>query len=209
MRPEFPTFINPDITMPSLTVLPPTNRLYEYLFPLFIILSSLTALPATLWNVLKTRPRDIFFPSRWLDEWFARIWSNFTAMPFIEEKRRIAAEASGVVIELGPGFGDSLEHYDKATVGHVYLIEPNLDMHEGLRKNVEKFGWEGKATIVGCGIEDTEGLKKAGVPEEGVDTVVAIQVCFFDRLEIRTLMGDRCFVPFLCPKRCCQRFTRG
>ncbi|KAA8904799.1 S-adenosyl-L-methionine-dependent methyltransferase [Sphaerosporella brunnea] len=177
MKPQFPTFINPDVTMAPLTVLPPTNRFSEYTAPFILLLSCLTSLPGTLWDILTTRPRDIFFPSRWLDALFARVWgsSTFTAFSNLEEKRRLVSEASGVVIELGPGYGLSLEDYDKEAVRHVYLVEPNLDMHEGLKKNIEKFGWADKATVVGCGIEDEKGLEASGVPQQ-VDMIVAIQV---------------------------------
>ncbi|KAF8540011.1 S-adenosyl-L-methionine-dependent methyltransferase [Trichophaea hybrida] len=136
----------------------------------------LSQLPSTLWNILHTRPKDLFFYSRWADDYFRHVWALFTESERLEEKRRLAAGCQGIVIEVGPGFGPSIEHFNKENVKHVYAVEPNLALHEGLRENIAKFGWEGRCTIVSCGIEDDEGLKKAGVPQEGVDSVISIQV---------------------------------
>jgi len=165
---------------PELTVVPPSSRLQEYIAPLIFLGMGLTQLPSTLWNILRTRPKDLFFYSRWADDYFGRVWVLFTEIERLEEKRRLTAGCQGIVIEVGPGFGPSIKHFDKEKVKHVYAVEPNLTLHEGLHKNITKFGWEGRCTIVSCGIEDDEGLRKAGVPLEGVDTVISIQVGISD-----------------------------
>lgn len=171
----------------NLTTIAPSSRLQEYLAPAFLLALSLTKLPPTLWSVLRHRPRDLLFFSRWTDELFQRVWAMFTESETCNEKIILARGCRGVVIELGPGFGSSLEHFDRAKVKHVYMVEPNVALHDRLRENIRKFGWgpegdsedsedSGRCTIVSCGIEDDEGLRRAGVPHEDVDTILSIQV---------------------------------
>jgi hypothetical protein len=161
------------------SVPPPNNRLWEYTFPSFLLGISLIKLPQTTLKILFSRPFDLLFFNRWSDEWFHQIWQLVSLKEQPEEKRLTASGAKGTVIELGPGFGPSLEFYDKSRVSHIYLVEPNYSLHDRLRESIEKHGWQAKTTIVACGIEDDAGLSRAGVPKAGVDTVVSIQVCGF------------------------------
>ena len=166
---------------PDLTIMPPSSRTSQYLLPGIWLTISFLVLPKVLLNVLRTRPMDIFFYSRWADDFFRQVWLLDSAeAPKLEEKRRVAAGCEGVVIEVGPAFGSSLEDYDKNKVSHIFLVEPNLTMHDILRENIEKTGWEGRSTIVACGIEEDDLLLKAGVPEEGVDCVMCVYVGFLD-----------------------------
>ena len=175
----------------NLTTIAPSSRLQEYLVPAFLLALSLTKLPPTLWSVLRHRPRDLLFFSRWTGEFFQRVWAMFNESKPCNEKAILARGCRGVVVELGPGFGNTLEHFDKAKVKHVYLVEPNVAFHDRLRENIRKFGWgpgedpedsegdggvSGRCTIVSCGIGDDEGLRRAGVPQEDVDTILSIQV---------------------------------
>ncbi|KAI5855999.1 S-adenosyl-L-methionine-dependent methyltransferase [Tricharina praecox] len=152
----------------GLTVLPPTTRAGEYLLPAQYLLYSLAYLPSTIYHTLTG-------PAPFTDTFFSRIWASLP-VDFSEEKRRIIAGAHGVVIEIGPGLGNTLQWYDKDKVDSLYLVEPNRAMHTELKEAVVKYGWEGRCKVVACGIEDAQELAKEGVPKEGVDCLVSIQV---------------------------------
>ncbi|KAL7267526.1 hypothetical protein RUND412_009883 [Rhizina undulata] len=159
----------------------PPGMLYSWVIPLILIAYAISCIPGVLYDVAikQRRPFDILFPSKWSDDLFGKVWSSMTsegALMNLDEKRAVAEGCKGVVIDVGPGLGPILQYLDKSKVTHIYGVEPNVSFHDGLKKNIEKFGWEGKYTIVPCGIEETKGLKKYGVPEEGVDTVFCIQV---------------------------------
>jgi len=74
---------------------------------------------------------------------------------------------SGTVLEIGPGSGNQLPRYTASQITKIYGVEPNTSLHPELRENVRKLGLEEKYVLVGCGIEDVEGLRRAGVPDQG------------------------------------------
>ena len=88
----------------------------------------------------------------------------------------LVAEASGVVLELGPGIGSQLPRYDKSKITKIYGVEPNVDLHKSLRENVKMSGLIDVYEIVPCGIEDVVELKKRGIALGSVDTVLSVQV---------------------------------
>ena len=88
----------------------------------------------------------------------------------------LVAEASGVVLELGPGIGSQLARYDKSKITKVYGVEPCSYLHEALRKQVKECGLDDIYEIVPCGIEDVTGLKKHGIRLGTFDSVLSVQV---------------------------------
>ena len=78
----------------------------------------------------------------------------------------LVAKASGTVLEIGPGSGTQLSRYDKAQVTKIYGIEPNVDLHDALRKSVKENGLSDVYTIVPCAIEDAAMLRGYGIEEE-------------------------------------------
>ena len=88
----------------------------------------------------------------------------------------LVAQASGVVLELGPGIGSQLPRYDKSKITKVYGVEPCLHLHGALREEIKSAGLADIYEIVSCGIHDVEGLRKHGITRETIDTVLSVQV---------------------------------
>ena len=88
----------------------------------------------------------------------------------------LVSQASGLVLELGPGIGSQLPRYDVSKLIKVYGVEPNADLHDALRARIEKCGLEDIYEIIPCGVEDVTGLKKHGISLGSIDTVLSVQV---------------------------------
>ena len=86
------------------------------------------------------------------------------------------AQASGVVLEIGPGIGSQLPRFDKSKITKVYGVEPCLHLHDALRRQIKESGLDDIYEIVPCGIEDVVELKKHGIALSMIDTVLSIQV---------------------------------
>ncbi|MCJ1463124.1 hypothetical protein MMC07_001729 [Pseudocyphellaria aurata] len=96
----------------------------------------------------------------------------------LEEKRvpDLVCQASGIVVELGPGSGNQLSRYDASKVTKIYGIEPNVGLHDRLRVRIKESKLDDIYTIVPCGIENGAELEKYGISRESVDTVLTCQV---------------------------------
>jgi SAM-dependent methyltransferase len=88
----------------------------------------------------------------------------------------LVSEASGVVLEIGPGIGSQLPRYNISKITKVYGVEPNIDLHESLREKVKASGLTDVYEIAPCGIEDVVELEKHGIALGSIDTVLSIQV---------------------------------
>lgn len=148
------------------------------------------------------RPSEVFDISKLRDRIFGQFWlrvgTSIKSLLQITEKGQhsfgnssgpsfaardektvipsLVAEASGVVIELGPGMGNQIPRYDTSKVTKVYGIEPNVDLHDALHTRIKKVGLDGVYEIVPCGIEDDPRLRKHGISPNSVDTVLSVQV---------------------------------
>lgn len=80
------------------------------------------------------------------------------------------------MLELGPGSGNQLPRYDVSKIARIYGVEPNIALHDALRKKIKESGLSDVYTIVPCGVEDTTTLKEYGIETGSVDTVVSVQV---------------------------------
>lgn len=88
----------------------------------------------------------------------------------------MVAQASGIVVEIGPGSGSQACRYDTSKVTKIYGIEPNAAFHDKLRVRIKEAKLDDIYTIVPCGIEDASELEKYGVSRESIDTVLTCQV---------------------------------
>lgn len=86
------------------------------------------------------------------------------------------AQASGVVLELGPGVGSQLPRFDKSKITKIYGVEPCLHLHEALRRQVKECELDDIYEIVPSGIEDVMELKRHGIGLGTMDTVLSVQV---------------------------------
>ncbi|KAL8931483.1 MAG: hypothetical protein Q9216_007187 [Gyalolechia sp. 2 TL-2023] len=130
--------------------------------------------------LLQRKPQEILSVSKFLDHSFSRFWLMMGAK-FAEEETEngvpaLVSHASGTIIELGPGSGCQVHRYDPKKVTKIYGLEPCKGLHAQLRENAKKAGLSDVYTIVPCGVEDVECLRKYGVDREAFDTVLSIQV---------------------------------
>lgn len=88
----------------------------------------------------------------------------------------LVCEASGVVLELGPGLGSQLPRYDTSKITKIYGVEPNVDLQKSLRENVKASGLIDVYEIVPCGVEDVAELKRHGIVLDSIDTILSVQV---------------------------------
>ena len=88
----------------------------------------------------------------------------------------LVSEASGIILELGPGIGNQLPRYDVDKITKVYGVEPNRALHGSLREKIKACGLMDVYEIVPCGVEDVGELEKYGVVLDSIDTVLSIQV---------------------------------
>ncbi|RVD81088.1 uncharacterized protein DFL_008965 [Arthrobotrys flagrans] len=133
---------------------------------------------AALGLILKGRPFDIFNKSKLSEANFTFLWSIMGRPSAAVEKlmNKTISQAYGVVLDLGPGTGFTVHHFDKSKVTKVFGIEPNKAFHPALQAAVDAAGLTDIYTIVGTGVEDSETLKKFGIEEGSIDTIVACMV---------------------------------
>ncbi|KAF3940157.1 hypothetical protein ABW19_dt0201829 [Dactylella cylindrospora] len=74
------------------------------------------------------------------------------------------------------GTGFTVGHFDKSKITKVFGIEPNRNFHPALQEAIDAAGLSDIYTIVGTGVEDRETLKKYGIEENSVDSIVACKV---------------------------------
>ena len=88
----------------------------------------------------------------------------------------LVSQASGTVLELGPGLGSQLSRYDTSKITKIYGVEPVVDLHQSLRESIKASGLVDVYEIVPCGIEDTVELEKHGLVLGSIDSILSVQV---------------------------------
>lgn len=84
--------------------------------------------------------------------------------------------ADGVVLELGPGPGNQLHRFDMSRVDRIYGVEPNPRYQNGINAKLLKNGIQDRYKLIASGIEDSDVLRREGVTEGSLDSVLSIQV---------------------------------
>lgn len=102
--------------------------------------------------------------------------STIAARELETELPGLVAQASGVIVELGPGSGNQLFRYDLSKITKIYGVEPNVNLHDALRTSIKSAKLDDVYEIVPCAIQDTEELRKYGIEQESVDTLLTVQV---------------------------------
>ncbi|RDL37630.1 uncharacterized protein BP5553_05063 [Venustampulla echinocandica] len=144
--------------------------------PLYFMLLGTSYLPRTIISLLANfQLRAFISPSAFKDAWFAQFWRYFG--PVARERAApkvipLLAQAYGTIIDVGPGSGEWVSHFDREKVVKIYGVEPNKDHHPLLRERIKAAGLEDKYVIVPVGVED---LGTKWVEKESVDAVVTIQ----------------------------------
>ena len=88
---------------------------------------------------------------------------------------KLVSQASGVVLELGPGTGTQLSRYNLANITQVYGVEPNIHLHQALWEKAKSSGLSDIYEIIPCGVENTAELERHGVSTRSIDTVLSVQ----------------------------------
>lgn len=91
-----------------------------------------------------------------------------------ELKQSLVNEASGVVLEIGAGTGETLKYYNTERVEKIYGVEPNLEKCAVLRGESERLGIQEKYEVVPHGIESFKELEELGILPGSIDTIVAV-----------------------------------
>lgn len=89
---------------------------------------------------------------------------------------KLVSQASGIVLELGPGMGSQLPRYDVSKLTKVYGVEPNAELHDALRAKIKACRLDDIYEIVPCGVEDVATLEKHSISLGSIDTVLSVQV---------------------------------
>ena len=88
----------------------------------------------------------------------------------------LVSQASGVVLEIGPGIGNQIPRYDKSKITKVYGVEPNPDFKDALMRQIKAAGLTDEYTLIPYGIDDAKALEKYGVKPRSIDMILDIQV---------------------------------
>lgn len=98
-----------------------------------------------------------------------------------------------MVLEVGPGNGEWMRHYDATKVTKIYGVEPNKDHHAALRRKIVETGLSDVYVLCPVGVEEL-GEKWVGRGE--VDCVVTVSFLLsflrIEELGFRN-MGFLCF----------------
>ncbi|OAQ89814.1 alpha-L-arabinofuranosidase [Purpureocillium lilacinum] len=101
---------------------------------------------------------------------FIEIESTRTPVP------QLVPQASGLVLELGPGMGNQLRRFDKAKVTRVVGVESNAHFAPDILLQVKEQGLEDVYELLTCSVDDSNALERHGIVAGSLDTVLSIQV---------------------------------
>ncbi|KAJ4265263.1 hypothetical protein NW762_004548 [Fusarium torreyae] len=107
---------------------------------------------------------------------FVPLSEGFIAFEDTTVVSTLVPSAHGKVLELGPGPGNQIQRFDESRIEFIYALEPNLNYGNTLTSKVEKHGLTHKYKLITCGLEDSDVLRREGVAEGTMDTVLSIQV---------------------------------
>ncbi|KAK7062669.1 hypothetical protein VNI00_000157 [Paramarasmius palmivorus] len=112
----------------------------------------------------------------------SHLWAAFadgadkTARPMKESV--IPTHAQGVVLDLGAGYGHTIQYLDRNRVTRYVALEPNVFMHPKLRQVANQYGYtetNGSLLILGCGAEDLRTIfAKVETSEHPFDTIISV-----------------------------------
>ncbi|MHA7832415.1 MAG: class I SAM-dependent methyltransferase [Flagellimonas sp.] len=101
-----------------------------------------------------------------INSWFFHTISSYMDVLWGKSKRELFKDHPGTVVEIGPGAGANMRYLKKGTM--LIAIEPNIHMHNNLRKTAKKYGIDlNIKSIVGEEID---------LPDNSVDFVMSTLV---------------------------------
>ncbi|GIZ38779.1 hypothetical protein CKM354_000218000 [Cercospora kikuchii] len=149
--------------------------------PLLLLSYSISFLPRTIIELLKAGNFKAFLNlSSFESHHFATFWRWFG--PRVRRDAEIDVlpllrhAASGVCLDIGPGSGQWLYMFAKASnpsITKIYGVEPNPGMHAELKHNAVRHGLDGVYEILSCGAEALG--EKGDLEKESIDTIITVQ----------------------------------
>lgn len=98
------------------------------------------------------------------------MYENTTSVP------SLVKVAQGKILELGPGPGNQIHRFDPSLVDFIYAVDPNPLFGDDIAAKLKKHDLQDKYKFLVCGVEDSDILRKEGITEGSMDTVLSIQV---------------------------------
>lgn len=168
---------------------PLRDRLQDYAGPMLLLIICVIYLPITLVShplLLLTSPSS--FRSKWFENFWTVLGPKMAADKVqMTEIHDLLSRAHGKVLEVGPGGGDQMYHYNPRQIETLWAAEPNVFLHPKLLQAADKNGLRSKFIALEAGAEPgtlLPALKRANLisgsskslPKEGVfDTIVVVK----------------------------------
>ena len=155
---------------------------FDLVLPPIVLLTSIATLPFTFVILLLTNATALTSIRQFKNAWFKHFWWWFgpASKPlFTSAIPPILAEASGVVLDVGPASGVWIRDLGQIVKAHpgqitkIYGVEPNTMFHEQLRSNARKHGLEGVYEPVAAYAQD---LESSGIKKGSIDTIITVHV---------------------------------
>jgi len=73
-----------------------------------------------------------------INSWLLKVMSSYIHYKFGDMKNAMFKDHPDRLVEVGSGTGENMRYLRKGT--HLIAIEPNIHMHDNLRKTAEKYG---------------------------------------------------------------------
>ncbi|KAG8879823.1 hypothetical protein FRB97_001354 [Tulasnella sp. 331] len=112
---------------------------------------------------------------------FAYVWAEYGREPDEggdeHKKKLLTPNASGIVLDLGAGYGVTVPYLQRGLVSRYIAVEPNTRMHGEIRQNAARAGYDeskGELLILSCGAQDFEAINLALGGDYQVDTIISI-----------------------------------
>ncbi|CAG8978618.1 hypothetical protein HYALB_00013218 [Hymenoscyphus albidus] len=147
-------------------------------FPIRFMSLAASYIPGTILSLLvDSEFRTLLSPSRFKEAWFARFWSKYGPLVREGNSPRVSPLlklAHGVVLDIGPGSGEWLPHFDPSKITKIYGIEPNVGHHARLRERISEVGLSSKYIIAPVGVEDLDEWMKNEDDWHGADSIITV-----------------------------------
>ncbi|KAF2850914.1 hypothetical protein T440DRAFT_74646 [Plenodomus tracheiphilus IPT5] len=179
---------------------------FNWIGEIVVVLSPSLLLALGMWHFIVTvlkvifverHPFAIFNRTELRFKSFARLWKKNGKAMSAEMPGPIFSmleNCKGVILDLGPGSGEMLKHFNPEQITALYGVEPAEDLHPRLAQNSEAVGFGTKFHALICGGEPESlipALHKTGIMNESGKDGLASDGLFDEICCVRVL----CSVP--------------
>ncbi|KAG9024448.1 hypothetical protein FRB95_011517 [Tulasnella sp. JGI-2019a] len=112
---------------------------------------------------------------------FAYVWVLFGPGSdeggYDTKTKLLTPHASGIVVDLGAGYGVTVFYLQRDRVTKYVAVEPNKRMHSEIRRNAAQAGYaeeKGELIILSCGAQDFETINGVLGGPNNVDTIISV-----------------------------------